>query len=71
MSHSTRAKRIEERRVERIKPGVCSTRGTRPEQARRYRSIDIMLSAGQPGMIDLYTARKLCGYKHARPSKYA
>jgi len=70
MAHSTRAKRIEARRLARILSGVDSTNGNHPPQAKRWTSATIMRYAGQPGMLGVRRSRKLCGYRHATPSKY-
>lgn len=70
MSRRTRAKRIEERRLERIKPGDCNTTGNKPEPSRRWNSATIMRYAGKFGMVSVRTSRKLCGYRHLTPSKY-
>jgi hypothetical protein len=43
--------------------------GVKPEAARRWTSIAIMAAAGEPGMLSVRRARKVCGYRWASPSK--
>lgn len=70
MSHSTRAKRIEARRLAKIVSGKDSTKGNHPEPAKRWTSATIMRYAGQMGMLSVPRSRKVCGYRWATPSKY-
>lgn len=70
MSHSTRARRIEERRLAKIVSGKDSMRGNEPPPAKRFHSREIMRQAGKFGMIGVRAARKICGFRHATPSKY-
>jgi hypothetical protein len=69
MSHRTRAARIEERRLAKIKSGRDSLKGNHPPDGKMWTSGMIMRSAGHLGMVSVKVARRLCGYRWTSPSR--